>query len=607
MSKITLASSILAAALAAGGCDNTPYTPPPGDMAVVHDMAKGGGDMAGADMVMVADMAQSGDMAGADMAMPQDLAMADLTVPPDLSGPADLTMTPSTQIQAVIDAAAMPPDGGVALPVSGVLVSYTKPLIGTDAAGFFVQYDMTGPALFVAVDPATLTPVPVPGDKVSFNVNAVALAAMLPEATGIDTFTRISQGNSIAGLVQDLSNAADLVTNVGGYQSELIKCGGTITSAFASAGAGFVQAGIDTGAVVGNANLKLRVPLQVRDDDDLEMGCTVTVGNTPLWRFNAAAQVSGWVDADVTVATCPAPKVVSAVALTNTSVQVTFDRLIDPASVNANGSQFTFDNGLTASAATANLRTVTVTTAAQTGGTTYKVTVDATVKDKLGSGVDQTANSATFAGFQSVATLQINEVNPNLGGSTDLVELLAVSGGTISGATLVQDVATPIVLATLPNLNVATGDLIVVHMTPATNMITTETTTKGDCTAAACYPGAWDIAGNAAGIPFTNHTLSVKSPQGAYQDAAVFIHGGSMNAAYPGDVTAFQMAGQWLPADCGGAACSYTSNPTVIAISVDWTNVAANTGSSVARKANADTNLAADWAVGTASFGATNP
>jgi hypothetical protein len=320
-----------------------------------RDMAKSGVDMAGADLAMNtdlamgADMAKGGDMAGADLAMTKDMAIADLTVAPDLAMAADMTVTPSTQIQAVLDAASMPPDGGmVKLPVSGVLVTYTHPLIGTDAAGFFVQYDKTGPALFVAVDPTTLNPVPVPGDKVSFNVNTVALVAMLPEATGIDTFARISQANDVTSLTQDVSGAADLVTAIGSYQSELVKLNATVTSAFAASGAGFVQAGIDTAGVVGNANLRLRVPLQVRDDDDLESGCMVSLRGSPMWRFNAAAQVSGWVDADVITTSCPAPKVVSAVALSATSVQVTFDRLIDPATLHTNGDQFTFSNGLTA-------------------------------------------------------------------------------------------------------------------------------------------------------------------------------------------------------------------------------------------------------------------
>ena len=42
-----------------------------------------------------------------------------------------------------------------------------------------------------------------------------------------------------------------------------------------------------------------------------------------------------------------------AVAMTVNTVDITFNRDLDAGSVLANGSQFTFDNGLTASAATA--------------------------------------------------------------------------------------------------------------------------------------------------------------------------------------------------------------------------------------------------------------
>ena len=73
------------------------------------------------------------------------------------------------------------------LPVHGVYVTYTKPPLGADVAGFFVQATAAGPAIFVAVDPTTLpTPVKV-GDMVDFEVNAVATQSGLKAAIGIST------------------------------------------------------------------------------------------------------------------------------------------------------------------------------------------------------------------------------------------------------------------------------------------------------------------------------------------------------------------------------------------------------------------------------------
>jgi hypothetical protein len=96
--------------------------------------------------------------------------------------------------------------------------------------------------------------------------------------------------------------------------------------------------------------------------------------------------------------------VVSASSTSATSVLVTFDRNILPASVNADGSQFTLSADLApaATAAAVSGKTVTLTTAPQTAAASYTVTVAATVTDMLGTGVDATARSTTFSGFGGV-------------------------------------------------------------------------------------------------------------------------------------------------------------------------------------------------------------
>src|ERR1044072_5920784 len=106
-----------------------------------------------------------------------------------------------------------------------------------------------------------------------------------------------------------------------------------------------------------------------------------------------------WTPEDITLTDCPDPAVVGATAASAVSVIVTFDRHIDPASVNASGAQFTFDGGLvaTAAAVTGDGTEVTVTTTPQVIGTTYEVTVASSVQDTLGAGIDATMNSAVFA------------------------------------------------------------------------------------------------------------------------------------------------------------------------------------------------------------------
>jgi hypothetical protein len=202
------------------------------------------------------------------------------------------------------------------------------------------------------------------------------------------------------------------------------------------------------------------------------------------------------------------------------------------------------------------------------------------------------------------ASLLINEVNPNLASGRDLVELRAISGGSVAGMTLELDLTGAVTLANFPPILVAAGDLLVVHMTPAAGE-TTEIGSKQECAAATCFNAAWDIAGAVANVPFTNRILVVRQ-FGAIVDAVPFAVAGGMTATFPENLQALQAAGLWVPADCGGSACTYVSTPTATAVSVDWTG--SDSLNSVQRKPNANTKSRTDWnAAGAATFGQPNP
>jgi hypothetical protein len=206
-------------------------------------------------------------------------------------------------------------------------------------------------------------------------------------------------------------------------------------------------------------------------------------------------------------------------------VLLTFDRRIDPATVVTPGDQFTFSGGLTATAAQVTGRQITVTTSDQTPGTNYTVTVANTVKDLSGTSVSATANTATFRGFREPAVLRITEIQPNMPNNGDLVELVAVSGGTVDGFVLQQDftVSTPVVtLATFPNATVATGDVIVVHIAPPGGY-TGETTAKDQFPQSGTtinYDTAWDFAGGTTGITFSSRVLVVRNQRTAVECCA---------------------------------------------------------------------------------------
>jgi hypothetical protein len=300
--------------------------------------------------------------------------------------------------------------------------------------------------------------------------------------------------------------------------------------------------------------------------------------------------------------------VLSALAGSSSGVDVRFDRLIDPRSVAGNGSQFTFAGGIVATGATASGREVHLATSAQTAGQSYTVTVAAGVTDTLGTTVDAAANSASFIGYRSPAVLRITEVAPAITGSRDLVELQVLQGGATLGMTLVQDSTT--ILATFPDAVVATGDLIVVHLTPdlgITDAPGPETTAKTQYPTASYpsnYDTAWDFHGGPpnVGITFSNRIVRVRDPTGTTQDGASFALPASTPSGFPASLQELQADGQWLPADCGGVPCTYLSSPSAIDVSVSWEGVSTDRSITVRRVVASDTGQASDWAVGPSTF-----
>lgn len=219
---------------------------------------------------------------------------------------------------------------------------------------------------------------------------------------------------------------------------------------------------------------------------------------------------------------------------------------------------------------------------------------------------DAASDASPVDAGTGVAILQINEVNPNLAGSIDLIELHVVTGGSTAAITVEQDIGTKALLATLPAITVAQSDLIVVHLTPGIG-VTNETTTKSACADASCYSGAWDVRGEAAGLTYSGRVVVVRAPNSTLMDGVAFYRKGSASpGTFPAELTALQATKQWLPVDCGGVACS--TNGLAEGIAADWAGCATTAaGLSAARKANVDTDRASDWLVGASSFGATNP
>ncbi len=315
---------------------------------------------------------------------------------------------------AAVRAAADRDAGSVSLPIDGVLVSYLKPLVvdagASDPAGFFVQFSTTGPALFVQADPSTVIGGPLAvGDTVSFTVTSVTRSGSLRIASGIDALSKSSSGSPVRSLVQNASSTnLGQSANIDELESELVSFTGQIVGSTVSAGSGYKGAAITSLGTLaladGGSPAQLRLPLDLAAIEDLTPGCAVTVGPTPLWRFNARAQISAWDPTEVTRVSCPAPKLLSAKATTSTAVLASFDRNLDGTTIAASAFAVAGPgpSALTVTGATLTApRQVTLTTATQSA-VSYTLTVDATVTDSRGQGVDSTAISATFTGIAGV-------------------------------------------------------------------------------------------------------------------------------------------------------------------------------------------------------------
>ncbi len=213
--------------------------------------------------------------------------------------------TVSLQVQAVRNA---PTSASLDLKVDGALVTYIRPAGDQEDAGFFVQADAAGPAVFVAIAPIELSPVPVAGARVSFRVTEKAVnAAGLVEVVAVDGWSELDRGTPLAPFVQDLGAAGDLVSNLAGYEAELIALEGTLVTRGPETD-GFSESQFTTaGMTTATEDLLLRVPETLADTLDLAAGCTFRLTTGVMWRDGAAARPTAYRAADFGAIDCPEP------------------------------------------------------------------------------------------------------------------------------------------------------------------------------------------------------------------------------------------------------------------------------------------------------------
>ncbi|MBN1209144.1 MAG: Ig-like domain-containing protein [Myxococcaceae bacterium] len=343
--------------------------------------------------------------------------------------------TTSGQIQAFIAL----PVGAIAPPltIENVFVTYIKPEIGSpasgDVAGFFLQAQHNGPAMFVEADPSTLQV----GDRITLSIGEkIEYTSKVRAAKSISGLTIVSRGHPVQnvntdarpGLAVDVSAATDLVSGVEGYFGKILRLTGTMSDTFVGgAGTGHSAIDITTAGIKAAPLPRLRVPTALMTQYELGPNCTFTLDVGPMWKFTSGgttptttAQPSAYSREDFSALVCPPPKLVAVSAPTNTTVRVTFDGTIDPASITDPGTQFTFTPGdLTATAAVVSGKEITLTTTPQPGGVTYSISVAGSVKDVAGRGVE-TPNSASFTTFLAVKGAQLGISGTGFTGATEV-------------------------------------------------------------------------------------------------------------------------------------------------------------------------------------------
>ncbi len=321
--------------------------------------------------------------------------------------------------------------------------------------------------------------------------------------------------------------------------------------------------------------------------------------------FYLAAQTPGAVNSAI-----PAPTVLGVTAATDSTVDLTFDQEIDPTTVLAGS--FTIAGLVVGTATTPSVNHVALTTDTQSA-TGYDVVIAPSVTNL--QGVAPSPLTAHFCGFSTLpALLTMSEVNSNLAGGADLIELTVTRAGSLGGFTLRSGLTmaagtSGTLLATMPAICGALGDVVVVHLAPGAAPTASETVSKtqfDNLTYPQNYDSAWDVLGGSTGLGPTT-VITIRNPDGSYLEAVAFQDGGSAatTAGYKSGLIAAQTQGLWLPADCGGAACSDVSTPTARSIGANWAGLGSTPAGNSVHRTGAATD-ATSWAVGASSFGVGN-
>ena len=519
---------------------------------------------------------------------------ADTGATPDAGG---VVTSPDPQSAEDIASIRAAQPGPIDVTLTQVMVTTVRPEIGRDAAGFFVQATQAGPAIFVAHDPA---PAGLQaGSIVNFRATECADSfgqRIVATLTGLEV---VGQGDHTA-LIQDVSDATDLVSDLGDYEAELLSAEVTIVGSMTFAGNSFVASTVDTNGLAAS-DLRFRIPDSVQAEVNLAPGCVLSfVG--PMWRYRDTPQLSVYTADAISDINCPGTIILEAVATRPTELRLGFSRDLQADSLQANGSQFSVNGLDIVSASLSGGSTVVLTTAAQEDGAAYTATVDDTLLDAAGNALDPEGRSIEFAGFSMGLRLRITELSANITSGCDRIELVALGAGSIEGFSLKERTST---LITFPAITVAANDRILVHVNATSERCNPSATTTETQSVAQNPAGqaqgnvdtAWDVWIDDRGLTATDNVFQVLGGDGLIQDAVLVSDAPTGTAASASERAAAAVvdAGEWTTRE-GDVPNGGFVDDTFSANAVQGLGDEATDGTtSLQRTEGEDNNHAGDW------------
>lgn len=311
--------------------------------------------------------------------------------------------------------------------IDTVQITYVLPPIGDDPGGVFVQSDLEGPALFMAIDPATLSPPPVVGAYGGFSVTATAIVEGQHRVTEILPGSWFSGTTPVGGVVAEPQGlrAIAVPSQIDELESELTVNELDQVDDFVACGLDHYCARVTSaGVLAATSNYRFRTTQSLASQLGLGRRCHIVLGEypdmlaapTPLWRRGSEANPMAVRPGEITGAACPLVRAIAAYATSANAVSVVFDAPIDPSTVAA--SDFTWTGGITTASATVSSSSpylVSLTTSTIASGSTPTVSVSG-IRDALGIDV----LPGTFATF----TARDSGAAPNAAGQIVITEIM---------------------------------------------------------------------------------------------------------------------------------------------------------------------------------------